>query len=104
VENLVENAVRHGRAEGTVRVSLTGAQDGAGPLLVVEDDGPGVPAAERTRIFEPFARLGAAGRPGSGLGLALVAQQARHHGAAVAVGDSRLGGARFSVAFPPAAP
>jgi signal transduction histidine kinase len=103
VENLVENAVRHGRPDGTVRVSLTGAANGAGPLLVVEDDGPGVPGDERARIFEPFARLDGAGRPGSGLGLALVAQQARHHGAAVAVGDSGLGGARFSVAFPPIA-
>jgi signal transduction histidine kinase len=65
---------------------------------VVEDDGPGVPEADRTRIFEPFARL-ATERPGSGLGLALVEQQARHHGATVTVGDAPLGGARFTVRF-----
>jgi two-component system sensor histidine kinase PrrB len=104
VENLVENAVRHGRPGGTVRVSVAEAANGAGPLLVVEDDGAGVPEAERKRIFEPFTRLDGADRPGTGLGLALVAQQARHHGAAVAVGDSGLGGARFSVAFPAVEP
>lgn len=101
VENLVENAVRHGAGEdGTVRVALA---RGAGPVLTVEDDGPGVPAGERERIFAPFARLGDGERPGSGLGLALVAQQAGHHGASVEVGDAdpALGGARFTVRFPP---
>jgi len=99
VENLVANAALHGRPAGRVVVTLRCA-DG-GPLLLVDDDGPGVPAAERARIFEPFARLDGAGRPGSGLGLALVAQQARHHGAVVEVGESPLGGARFAVLFPP---
>jgi signal transduction histidine kinase len=98
LDNLLENAVRHGRAGGRVEVSLVrepGATD-----LVVEDDGPGVPEAERERVFEPFARLDGARAPGSGLGLALVAQQARLHGATVAVDPSPgLGGARFSVAF-----
>jgi two-component system, OmpR family, sensor histidine kinase PrrB len=100
VENLIENAARHGRPGGHVRVGLAAAWDGAGPRLVVDDDGPGVAAADRARIFEPFARLDGAGGVGSGLGLALVAQQARHHGADVEVGDSPLGGARFAVAFP----
>jgi two-component system, OmpR family, sensor histidine kinase PrrB len=100
VENLIENAARHGRPGGQVRVGLAAARDGAGPRLVVDDDGPGVAATDRGRIFEPFARLDGAGGVGSGLGLALVAQQARHHGAEVEVGDSPLGGARFAVAFP----
>ena len=51
------------------------------------------------RIFEPFARIDGTGAPGSGLGLALVDQQARHHGVRVAVGDAPLGGARFTVSF-----
>jgi two-component system sensor histidine kinase PrrB len=88
-----------------VRVTLSAAENGQGPAIDVEDDGPGIPAAERERVFEPFRRVdGAAGRPGSGLGLALVAQQARLHDAEVTVGDSSLGGARLRVAFPAQAP
>jgi two-component system, OmpR family, sensor histidine kinase PrrB len=103
VDNLVENAARHGRAGGRVRVTLHGAENGRGPAIEVDDDGPGIPQAERAHVFEPFQRIdGDAGdeRPGSGLGLALVAQQARLHGAAVSVADSPLGGARLRVEFP----
>jgi signal transduction histidine kinase len=78
--------------------------DGSGALLTIDDDGPGIPDADRARIFEPFARLDATNGDGSGLGLALVEQQARHHGARIEVGDSPLGGARFSVQFAPRAP
>lgn len=96
LDNLIENAVRHGRRDGSVAVSL---HDGPLPELVVEDDGPGIPEAERERIFEAFVRLADAGE-GSGLGLALVAQQARVHGATVDVDRSEmLGGARFTVRF-----
>ncbi|QEC49342.1 HAMP domain-containing histidine kinase [Baekduia soli] len=93
-ENLVENAARHGRAAGRVQVTLTPEA-----VLRVEDDGPGVPPDERDRVFEPFARVDGGDAPGSGLGLALVAQQARHHGATVTVGDAALGGASFQVDF-----
>lgn len=97
LDNLVRNAVRHGRPGGRVRVSLTG---GPAPVLTVEDDGPGIAPQDRERIFEPFTRVGdVAERPGSGLGLALVAQQVGHHGAQIVVDDSPLGGARFSVTF-----
>jgi signal transduction histidine kinase len=101
-DNLVENAARHGRPGG--RILVTVSRDRAGALLTVDDDGPGIPAGERERIFEPFARLDGTNGDGSGLGLALVEQQARHHGARIEVGDSPMGGARFSVQFaPPAA-
>jgi signal transduction histidine kinase len=92
--NLIRNAVVHG---GHVKVALA---DGATPKLTVDDDGPGIPQEDRARIFEPFTRLDGGERPGSGLGLALVAQQARHHGADVEVSQSPLGGARFVVTFP----
>ncbi|HEX8065819.1 MAG TPA: HAMP domain-containing sensor histidine kinase [Thermoleophilaceae bacterium] len=95
-DNLVENAARHGG--GTVRVALS-ARDGA-IGLAVDDDGPGVPEDERERIFERFARGSGARAPGSGLGLALVRQQAALHGGAVDVADSPLGGARFAVSLP----
>jgi two-component system sensor histidine kinase PrrB len=94
--NLVGNAAHHGGRH--VRVTLA-----ASPArITVDDDGPGIPEADRGRIFEPFQRLDeAAGRPGSGLGLALVAQQARDHHATLLVEDSPLGGARVRVTFSP---
>jgi two-component system sensor histidine kinase PrrB len=97
-DNLLENAARHGRPGGEVDVSL--AADDGGWRLAVDDDGPGVPAGERQRIFERFARGAAAGPDGFGLGLALVAQQATLHGGDVAVGEGELGGARFTVRLP----
>jgi signal transduction histidine kinase len=97
VDNLLENAARHGRSDGSVRVGVE--VDGGRPALAVEDDGPGIAEEDRERIFEPFVRVGDPGVPGSGLGLALVAQQARAHGALVEVGASALGGARFDVRF-----
>ena len=99
VANLVANAARHGRSGGRVQVTLMAPGGGRGAVLHVDDDGPGVPSDERERIFAPFARVNGTDRPGSGLGLALVAQQARHHDARVEVGDAALGGARFSVHF-----
>jgi two-component system, OmpR family, sensor histidine kinase PrrB len=97
LDNLLENAGRHGRQHGRVRVTLRG---GEAPELVVEDDGPGISSADRARIFEPFVRL-ADKDAGTGLGLALVAQQAHHHGASIDVDSSPdLGGARFTVRFP----
>ncbi len=95
-DNLLENAARHGRPDGTVRVSV---DPRGGPLVTVEDDGPGIAEADRERIFEPFVRVGDGDVPGSGLGLALVGQQARAHAATIEVGTSALGGARFDVRF-----
>jgi signal transduction histidine kinase len=71
--------------------------------LVVDDDGPGVPVADRQRIFERFTRLEEArtrDRGGAGLGLAVVAETVRSLGGTVAVGDSPHGGARFTVTLP----
>lgn len=102
VDNLVENGARHGRPDGTVRVTVTGA---AGDLrLEVEDDGPGIAETDRERLFEPFVRAVGTDHPGSGLGLALVAQQARHHGAVASIDAAGLGGARVTVGFPSPAP
>ncbi len=92
VDNLVENAARHGRPGGRVEVAL--GQSGDELQLAVEDDGPGIIADERERIWHRFAR-GDGAREGSGLGLALVRQQARLHGGDAWVEDSELGGARF---------
>ncbi len=78
VRNLLENARRYG-GDGPVTVSLQ--QDGGLARLLVCDRGPGVPEAERERIFDPFYRLPGASEAsgGVGLGLSLVRQIARHH-------------------------
>ena len=97
VANLVTNAARHGRPGGHVWVTLVARP---APVLTVDDDGDDIAEADRDRIFEPFRRLeAAADRPGTGLGLALVAQQAREHSATVHVDTSPTGGARVVVAF-----
>jgi len=103
VRNLVENARRYGGA-GPVAVSVT--QEGGRAVLNVSDHGPGVPEAERQRIFEPFYRLagGAETGRGSGLGLALVLDIARRHGGDAVCLAAEGGGSRFRVDLPAALP
>jgi signal transduction histidine kinase len=99
VGNLLDNAVRHAR--GKVSVGLV-ESDGV-VLLTVDDDGPGIPAAERVRVFDRFVRLEGArdrGSGGAGLGLAIVAEVASAHGGRAAVEGSQLGGARVEVRLP----
>jgi two-component system, OmpR family, sensor histidine kinase PrrB len=98
VDNLLDNAALHGRDRGQVRVGLEWEN---GALRVrVEDDGPGIPAAKRDRLLEPFTRGTAATAPGTGLGLAIVAQQVALHGGALRLEDSGLGGLAVHVALP----
>jgi len=83
--NLLDNAIRYNRPGGTVTVRV-GEGMGAGPMMEVEDDGPGIPEAERGRVFERFYRLDRPGEPprtGSGLGLAIVRALADRLGASV---------------------
>ena len=100
IRNLLDNVRRHaGDTSPDVRVS----RDNRGQArLEVRDHGPGIPGDERARIFEPFYRP--AGRAesgkGSGLGLALVRQIARHHGGEVACNEAEGGGSRFVVTLP----
>jgi two-component system sensor histidine kinase TctE len=86
--NLVDNAARYGAK--TVRIATH--RNGKRSLLEVSDDGPGIPAEQRTRIFERFHRLQNNGSAeGSGLGLAIVHEIAQRHGAAVEVDDAPSG-------------
>ncbi|HEX7241248.1 MAG TPA: HAMP domain-containing sensor histidine kinase [Longimicrobiaceae bacterium] len=99
--NLLDNAVKYGPRDGTVTVRVARAGEGRAELAV-EDRGPGVPAQERGRIWEPFVRLtesgGTAG--GSGLGLAVVRGLVEEHGGEARVEDAPGGGARFVVSLP----
>jgi two-component system sensor histidine kinase TctE len=97
--NLVDNAIRYNRAGGHVAVLLS--RDAGTARLVVEDDGPGIPAADHERVFERFVRLDPKpGREGSGLGLAIVRSIATRHGALLTLGERPGGGLRVEVAFP----
>lgn len=98
MDNLLDNAIRYTPAGGHVTLRL--GQDPA-PWLAVEDNGPGIPAELRDKVFERFWRVPGASQPGSGLGLAIVQEVARRHGAELSLapgGQDR--GAVFTVRFP----
>jgi two-component system sensor histidine kinase TctE len=81
IVNLVDNAVRYIHEGGTVTVRVT--TDGPRVVLEVEDNGPGIPAEERERVFERFYRGSTASEPGSGLGLSIVQDICRSHDARI---------------------
>ncbi|MCW4355997.1 HAMP domain-containing histidine kinase [Hoyosella sp. YIM 151337] len=100
VDNAITNAVRHGgaeRVELSLRDGASGQDENAEGCvdITIDDDGCGIPLEDRDRVFERFARGSRVHAPGSGLGLALVAQQAELHGGRAFLADSPLGGARL---------
>lgn len=97
IDNAIANAVKHG---GATEIQLSADSSGEGVEIRVDDNGTGVPEEERSAIFERFSRGSTAARSGSGLGLALVAQQADLHGGTAAMEASPLGGARLVLRLP----
>ena len=105
VANLVDNAIRYTPAGGRLALRVARAPDGAA-LLEVDDSGIGIPADERSQVFSPFYRAPGAQQvnsAGAGLGLTIVRDIVNMHGATITLGDSRLGGLKASVTFPPSA-
>jgi two-component system OmpR family sensor kinase len=100
VLNLIENALRHTPPGTTVRACVR--SDGDEVTIVVEDEGPGLPAEIRNRAFERFVRGSGDGGRGSGLGLSIVQAVAASHGGGVRYEDRASGGARFVVTLPAA--
>lgn len=101
--NLVDNAIRHTPDGGNVHVELVVEEGGETALVHVTDDGIGIEAEERERIFEPYHRVRAGAMragPGAGLGLALAREIARAHGGDVAVESEPGRGSRFTVRLP----
>ncbi|WP_349956911.1 HAMP domain-containing sensor histidine kinase [Rhizobium sp. ZPR3] len=94
VLNIVQNAIEHAGGKGNITIRIDRRS-----VIEVTDEGPGIPAKERDRIFEPFHRL----QPhehGAGLGLNLVKEIMQRHGGHVAVTDNPQGGACFRLCFP----
>jgi two-component system sensor histidine kinase TctE len=112
IVNLVDNALHYTPAGGWVTLRVLADPFGQVVVLQVEDSGPGIPAAERELVFQPFYRALGSAVEGSGLGLAIVAEVARQHGASVVLEDARTHptvapglpkvgvGARFTVRLP----
>ncbi len=96
--NLLENAGMHG-VRATVRI----AHEESGLSVVIEDEGPGIPEADRERVFEPFVRLDESRSPskaGAGLGLAIARTIIRGHGGNILLANREEGGLRVTVALP----
>jgi signal transduction histidine kinase len=91
--NLVQNAIEHGSRKGSITIGVDWPA-----MISVTDEGPGIPVADRERVFEPFHRLHARDR-GVGLGLNLVREIVRLHEAQITVLDGPNGGTCFRIAF-----
>ncbi|MBF6334193.1 sensor histidine kinase [Nocardia transvalensis] len=98
VDNALANSARHGKATQAL-VSAHRTPDGY-IVISVDDNGHGIPPEERDAVFERFFRGSQASKGGSGLGLALVAQQAQLHGGRAYFDDGTLGGVRLVLALP----
>jgi two-component system, OmpR family, osmolarity sensor histidine kinase EnvZ len=98
LDNLVSNAARHAQS-----IAITGHRDHRWLTIMVDDDGPGIPAAMREEVFKPFLRLDDARNQdegGTGLGLAIARDIARSHGGDITLSDSAMGGLRATVKVP----
>ena len=96
--NLIDNALRYCPTNGTVTVR-SGIHSGQ-PFLVVEDNGPGIPMEERTKVFERFYRISGSASDGCGLGLSIVQEIAQLHTATIRFSDSIGGGLTVTLTFP----
>lgn len=94
--NLIDNAIRYTQSGGKVDVTLR--REPQGLRVSVSDNGPGIEPAERARVSDRFYRIAGTKEQGSGLGLAIAQEIARHHHAALDIGDSPEGGLRVTLA------
>jgi signal transduction histidine kinase len=100
VNNLIDNALRYAGTKARVTLSIKQQHGVTGPVLSLEDNGPRIPESLRQTIFERFYRIPGSPGTGSGLGLSIVREISRAHGASVFVEDSPLGGNKFNFCFP----
>jgi signal transduction histidine kinase len=101
IHNLADNAARHARS----RIAFTLTESATSVVLAVTDDGPGVPTADRSRVFDRFVRLNPArsrDAGGTGLGLAIVAAIIERHHGTITIHTAPTGGATLEATIPPA--
>ena len=99
ITNLIQNALRHANRQIQIIVERNGREC----TVHIDDDGPGIPAQDRQKVFEPFTRLDASrsrASGGYGLGLAIVIRIMKWHDGQATVADSPLGGARLTLSWP----
>ncbi len=103
MSRVLDNLVQNGLCYAKQRVDVTLSKDEDSYLLVVEDDGKGIPKTEHEHIFDAFSRIDVSrdrASGGFGLGLAIADRIVKGHQGGISIGDSSLGGARFEVRFP----
>jgi signal transduction histidine kinase len=102
--NLLDNALKYAGPDATVEVAARAVECGGRPMLevAVSDDGPGIPPADRQRVFQAYVRGPGAAANGLGLGLALCKRIVEGHGGAISIGDRPGGGCRFAFTLPQA--
>ncbi len=101
IRNIADNALRH--ASSAIDLSMSRNDITATGLITIADDGPGIPATQRGRVFDRFVRLDTdrqRAQGGSGLGLSIVDEIIRAHDGAVLIGDAPLGGAKVTITLP----
>ena len=98
LNNMIDNAIRYTPAGGRVDVAIY--TEARSAIIEVIDNGPGIPEADRARVFDRFYRRAAAETPGSGLGLAIVKRIVERHSGNIALLDSPGGGLRVRVELP----
>jgi len=99
IENLLRNAVRYAQSRIVVAVGVQPAE----VAIEIRDDGPGIPAEQRARVFEPFVHIESprsGAHRGLGLGLAIVRHIVEAHGGAVTVDEAKEGGAALRTTWP----
>jgi len=107
ITNLMSNAIRYGRLGGVIRISTHSLRNASTPgelgsvEVIVEDDGPGIPVADREHLFAPYVRgEGHGDCEGLGIGLAICRRVIASHGGSIRVESGELGGARFVFELP----
>jgi signal transduction histidine kinase len=99
LRNLIDNAAKYGPHGGALRVAVGTAPARRRAFVTVEDAGPGIPEAERDRIFEPFYRIPGSAADGCGIGLSIVRSALQMHQTDVRLATSTLGGLLVRVEF-----